>query len=91
MPGVFEQLTVLQLCYSSLMVGIDMPTTTIRLPAEMKERVAKVAAWSGKTSHALILDAITSRLDEEEYRNDFYTTAEKRFDEIIATGKTLRS
>jgi len=57
----------------------------------MKERVAKAAAWSGKTSHALILDAIASRLDEEEYRNDFYTTAEKRFDEIIATGKTLQS
>ncbi len=66
-----------------------MSTTTIRLPQELKERVAKLAEQTGKTSHAIILDAIAQRMSEEEQRNEFYDTAEKRYAEIIATGKTI--
>ena len=66
-----------------------MATTTIRLPENLKERVARAAERAGTTSHALILDAIAERVDEEERRNDFRDTAERRYAEIVASGKTI--
>ncbi|MFA7097992.1 MAG: ribbon-helix-helix protein, CopG family [Gammaproteobacteria bacterium] len=66
-----------------------MPTTTIRLPEELKNRVAHAAKRAGMTSHAFILDAIAQRVKQEEQRNDFLDTAERRYAEIVATGKTI--
>ena len=66
-----------------------MATTTIRLPADLKERVTRAAEYAGTTSHAFILDAIAERVDELERRNDFHATAEQRYAEIIASGKTI--
>ncbi len=66
-----------------------MATTTIRLPENLKDRVARAAERAGTTSHALILDAIAERVDEEEHRNDFRDTAERRYAEIVASGKTI--
>lgn len=66
-----------------------MATTTIRLPENLKDRVARAAERAGTTSHALILDAIAERVDEEERRNDFRDTAERRYAEIVASGKTI--
>lgn len=66
-----------------------MPTTTIRLPENLKDRVAHAAERAGTTSHAFILDAIAERVDDEERRNDFYDTAERRYAEIVASGKTI--
>lgn len=66
-----------------------MSTTTIRLPAELKDRLAQVAKRSGSTSHALILDAIAERVEAEERRNEFHELAEKRFAEIAKSGNTI--
>ena len=66
-----------------------MSTTTIRLPEDLKERVARAAKRAGTTSHALILDAIAERVDAEERRNDFHDTAEQRYAEIVASGETI--
>ncbi len=66
-----------------------MPTTTIRLPEDLKERVALAAERAGMTSHAFILEAIADRVDEQEHRNDFYDTAERRYAEIVASGRTI--
>ena len=66
-----------------------MPTTTIRLPEDLKNRVARAAERAGMTSHALILDAIAERMDAEERRSDFQGTAEARCAEIVATSKTI--
>ena len=66
-----------------------MPTTTIRLPEDLKERVAKAAERAGTTSHAFILKAIVDRVDEQERRSDFYDTAERRFAKIVTSGKTI--
>jgi len=66
-----------------------MSTTTIRLPSDLKERVARAAERAGKTSHALILDAIAERVADEERRNDFHDTAERRYAEIVASGETI--
>lgn len=66
-----------------------MATTTIRLPENLKDRVARAAERAGTTSHALILDAIAERVDEEERHNDFRDIAERRYAEIVASGKTI--
>lgn len=66
-----------------------MSTTTIRLPEDLKDRVARAAERAGMTSHAFILAAIAEKAEEEERRNDFHDTAERRYAEIVATGRTI--
>ncbi len=66
-----------------------MPTTTIRLPEDLKERVAQAAERAGTTSHAFILEAIAERVEDAERRNEFHDTAERRYAEIAASGKAI--
>lgn len=66
-----------------------MTTTTIRLPAELKARVAAAAKRSGMTAHGFILEAIAEKTQQAELRADFDAVAEQRYAEILATGKTL--
>jgi predicted transcriptional regulator len=66
-----------------------MSTTTIRLPDELKARIAAAAERAGKTPHALILEAIAEKAEETERRSDFYGEAERRFAEIAASGKAI--
>lgn len=66
-----------------------MPTTTIRLPDDIKERIARAAERVGTTAHAFILEAIARRLDDDERRSDFHQAAERRYAEIVASGKTV--
>ena len=66
-----------------------MSTTTIRLPEDLKERVAQAAERAGTTSHAFILEAIAERVDDAERRNDFHDTAERRYADIVTSGKTI--
>ena len=67
-----------------------MPTTTIRLPDNLKARVAAAAKRAGTTTHSFILEAIAEKTDEEEKRSDFHAVAEKRYAGIVASGKTIR-
>ncbi|MEX5716582.1 CopG family ribbon-helix-helix protein [Serratia ureilytica] len=62
-----------------------MSTTTIRIPDELKARVAAVAEQVGVTSHSFILQAIAEKTQQEELRRDFENEAEKRYAKIIAT------
>ena len=66
-----------------------MSTTTIRMPEDLKARVAKAAKRAGKTSHALILEAIADHVTDEERRNEFYDVAEERFARIAESGHTI--
>ena len=66
-----------------------MSTTTIRLPPELKDRLAQVAKQSGSTPHALIIDAIAERVEAEERHNEFRKVAEKRFAAIAESGETI--
>lgn len=68
-----------------------MSTTTIRLPEDLKERIAQAAARAGTTAHAFILNAIADKVDEEERRNDFHETAKRRYEEIVTSGMTIPS
>lgn len=66
-----------------------MSTTTIRLPDDLKARVAAAAERAGTTAHSFILEAIAEKADQEEKRNDFHELAEQRYAAIVASGKTI--
>lgn len=66
-----------------------MSTTTIRLPDELKARVAEAAKRAGTTSHNFILEAVAEKVGQEERRADFDEIAEKRYANLVASGKTI--
>ena len=66
-----------------------MSTTTIRLPKDLKTRVAAAAERAGTTAHGFILEAIAEKTDREAQSADFRDTAEKRYASIVASGKTI--
>jgi len=66
-----------------------MSTTTIRLPENLKARVAAAAKRSGTTTHGFILDAIAEKTEQEDLRAAFDAEAEDRYARIVATGKTI--
>ena len=66
-----------------------MSTTTIRIPEELKRRIASAAQRAGKTVHAFILDAIAEKAELEERRLEFERIADKRFADMVATGETI--
>ena len=66
-----------------------MSTTTIRLPEDLKARVAAAAERAGTTSHNFILQAIAEKAEQDERRADFDVEAERRYAEIVGSGKTI--
>ena len=66
-----------------------MSTTTIRLPPDLKERIARAAERAGTTAHSFILEAIAEKAEQEERRGEFQDMAERRYAEIVASGKTV--
>lgn len=66
-----------------------MSTTTVRLPDDLKARIAAAAKQAGTTTHAFILEAIAEKAEQVECRADFDAVAEARYADIVATGKTI--
>lgn len=64
-------------------------TTIIRLPKELKDKVARAAERMGKTPHGFILEAIAEKAECEERRAAFVETVEQRYSRIVASGKTV--
>jgi predicted transcriptional regulator len=66
-----------------------MSTTTIRLPEDLKARVAAAAERAGTTAHSFILEAIAEKADQAERRADFHDVAERRYADLLTSGKTI--
>lgn len=66
-----------------------MSTTTIRLPDELKARVARAAAEAGTTAHGFILDAIVEKAEMAEKRADFHTVADQRYAQFLDSGESI--
>ena len=66
-----------------------MSTTTIRLPVELKTRIANAAQRAGVSSHNFILQALAERIEQEERRADFEVLAETRYARILTDGETI--
>ena len=52
-----------------------MGTTTLKLPPELKERVASVMDGTGKTAHAFMVEALEIQARLAEQRRDFVASA----------------
>jgi len=66
-----------------------MSTTTIRLPEELKARIAKAAERAGTSPHSFILEAIAEKTEQAERRADFYAEADRRWAEFLETGESI--
>ncbi len=66
-----------------------MSTTTIRLPEELKARIAKAAEREGVTAHGFILGAVEAKVGELERRRDFHDEADRRWLRFLADGNAL--
>jgi predicted transcriptional regulator len=66
-----------------------MTTTTIRLPKDLKEKVARAAERIGKTPHGFILEAIAEKAEHEEQRAAFVENAEQRYARLVKSGKAI--
>ena len=66
-----------------------MSTTTIRLPDDLKARVVRAAKRAGTTSHNFILEAIAEKTEQQDWRDDFHDTADRRYTDIAASGRTI--
>jgi len=66
-----------------------MSTTTIRLSDELKARVARAAERAGTTTHNFIVSAIAEKTEAEDLRSEFHAEADRRYAEILETGKTV--
>ncbi|MBU0594489.1 MAG: ribbon-helix-helix domain-containing protein [Gammaproteobacteria bacterium] len=66
-----------------------MSTTTIRLPDDLKARIAVAAKHAGTAPHGFILEAIAEKTGQAERRADFDAVAEGRYANIVASGETI--
>ena len=66
-----------------------MPATSIRLPDELKHRIDALAAATGKTVHAFMLDALTETTESMEQQQAFEAEAERRWVKYQRTGEYI--
>ena len=65
-----------------------LSTTTIRLPDELKARVAEAAKQAGTTSHQFILEAIAEKIDLAEDRA-LHPLADQRYAQLLESGESI--
>lgn len=63
-----------------------MSTTTIRLEAPLKRRIAKLALAAGRTPHSLMAEALEQKADELEAQAAFSRLAASR-DQALQAGQ----
>ena len=63
-----------------------MPTTTLKLPEELKERIASAAEAAGKSPHAFMLEAIAAQTALAERRSAFVAAAHTAEQEVAQYG-----
>lgn len=68
-----------------------MTTTSIKLPPELKARIARLAKKSGRSPHSLILEAVERHASAEERLEEFVGQALAADADIERTGAVFRS
>ena len=61
-------------------------STTLKLPDDLKTRIASVAAESGKSAHAWMVEAIEAQATLAERRRTFVASALKAEEEVAQYG-----
>ncbi len=58
-------------------------TTSLKLPDALKTAIAKVAAFEGKTAHALMLDTLQAAMEDALLRQQFYVDGEASYQDTL--------
>lgn len=66
-----------------------MSTTTIRIPDDLKARVARLAEASGVSAHSFIVEAVAEHVSAAEARADFERLAQERWQHYQSTGLSV--
>jgi predicted transcriptional regulator len=61
-------------------------TTTLKLPEELKARIASAAEAAGKTSHAFMIEALAAQTALAERRTEFLASAHAAEQEVVEYG-----
>jgi len=64
-----------------------MSATSLKLPDDLKRRIARLAASSGQTPHAFMVDALAREAQRSELRQQFAAEAAESEREAIDSGK----
>ena len=65
-----------------------MSATSLKLPDDLKRRIAKLAASTGQTPHAFMVDALAREAQRSELRQRFAAEAAESEREALGNGKT---
>ena len=60
-------------------------TTSLKLPDALKTTIAKVAAFEGKTAHALMVDTLQEAMEDALVRQQFYADGEATYQDTLRT------
>jgi len=66
-----------------------MSATSLKLPDGLKRRIAKLAASTGQTPHAFMVDALAREVERSELRQRFAAEAAESEREALGSGKAL--
>ena len=58
-------------------------TTSLKLPDELKASIAKVAAFEGKTAHALMVDTLQVAMEDALVRQQFYADGDASYQDSL--------
>ena len=61
-------------------------TTSLKLPEDLKDKVAELSVGVAQTPHAYMVEAIAERVARDEKRRAFHQAAEKSLAEVEAGG-----
>ena len=64
-----------------------MSATSLKLPDDLKRRIAKLAASAGQTPHAFMIDALAREAQRSELRHRFAAEAAESELEALDSGK----
>ena len=64
-----------------------MSTTTLKIPAALKARIADAAEQSGKSAHAFMVEALEAETRRAETRREFVQSALKAEQEVARYGE----
>lgn len=67
-----------------------LATTSLKLPDALKASIAKVAAFEGKTAHALMVDTLQVAMEDALVRQQFYADGEASYKDSLRTNRVFR-
>ncbi len=68
-----------------------MPAVTLKMPEQLKKRINDLAAASGKSPHAFMLDALAAQTAREELRGAFVAAALDARQEVARYGQVMEA